>query len=552
MIRKDDVLAQLRRILDSAQINRSVVLTDFLTFVVNETLGGRSEGLKEYTIGVQALKKESDFNPQADSIVRIHAGRLRRVLKEYYYEEGKEDPIVISIPKGSYAPNFKLTSEETPFIPPIIDAIDEYQHSENNQVKKSTIAVRPLRGGFGLQGKVSITVEPFKNIGSENDLLFFAASVSEYLRTELTQFHDVRVRVNVPSEKIDQDKSPKPNPYSTDFLLTGSVQWLKGRILLWIHLVVSDTQEQVWAQTFERLMPVDSYHDFQQYVVDRVLASIMGLRGAISRYQIDCIENAHQEAGQMFPIQYWYYQHSGNFNPYIASNAKLFYNEVISRDPLNALAYAYLSQINSGELLMNPADPEKSMANGMKYAHRSLKCDSYCQEGYIALATSLLFKGSFNEAVATLEQGSRLNQRNNDYRASMGALLIYMGYYDYGKEILDSAFQQVPDLTWWHVLAFSFHSFIRERYQDAIFWANRIEMSVEQIPLIKAASFAYLDEYERGIEALDMLESDKSVEDLLSTQHLLRQFTLRPMTEKIQEGLQKLIQYKAVGVMVMG
>ena len=83
----------------------------------------------------------------------------------------------------------------------------------------------------------------------------------------------------------------------------------------------------------------------------------------------------------------------------------------------------------------------------------------------------------------------------------MGALLIYMGYYDRGKEILDSAFQQVPDLIWWHVLAFSFHSFIRERYQDAIFWANRIEMSVEQIPLIKAASFAYLDEYDRGIEA---------------------------------------------------
>src|SRR5688572_10967430 len=136
MIRKEDVLAQLRRILDSAQINRYVVLTDFLTFVVNETLAGKSEGLKEYTIGVQALKKESDFNPQVDSIVRIHAGRLRRVLKEYYYEEGKEDPIVISIPKGSYAPTFKLGSE-TPFIPPVIDATEEYHHSENNQLKKS-------------------------------------------------------------------------------------------------------------------------------------------------------------------------------------------------------------------------------------------------------------------------------------------------------------------------------------------------------------------------------------------------------------------------------
>jgi tetratricopeptide (TPR) repeat protein len=305
----------------------------------------------------------------------------------------------------------------------------------------------------------------------------------------------------------------------------------------------------VWAQTFERVMPVDNYYEFQQYVVDRVLASIMGLRGAISRYQIDRIDDAFQEPGLLFPIQYWYFQHSRSFNSHIASNAKLFYNEIISRDPSNALAYAYLSQIISGELLMTPTDPEKSLADSGNYAHKSLRCDPYCQEGHIALATSLLFKGNFTEAVATLEQGAKLNQRNSDYRASMGALLIYMGYYDRGKEILDSAFQLTPELTWWHVLAFSFHSFIKERYQDAIFWADRIEISVEQIPLITAASFAYLDEYERGIEALDMLESDKSVEDLLTTQHLSRQFTLKPLTEKIQQGLRKLLQYKSVGAM---
>jgi hypothetical protein len=42
-----------------------------------------------------------------DAIVRIHAGRLRRALKEYYYDAGKNDPIVIEIPKGSYIPVFQ-------------------------------------------------------------------------------------------------------------------------------------------------------------------------------------------------------------------------------------------------------------------------------------------------------------------------------------------------------------------------------------------------------------------------------------------------------------
>jgi len=541
MIRKEDVFSQLQRILDSAQISRSVVLTDFLSFVVKETLAGRHEGLKEYTIGVQALKKEPDFNPQVDSIVRIHAGRLRRALKEYYYEEGKEDPIIISIPKGNYAPSFKLNSEETPFIPPVVESLADSHYSES--IKKSKDVFRRLPGVFGLQGKVSITVAPFRNIGSESDVQFFAEAISEYLRTELAQYHDVKIRV----ANTTEESNNKPAFLSGDFLLGGSVQWLKGRILLWVHLIATDTNEQVWARTFERVMATDDYYDFQQHVVDRILGSIMGLRGAISRYQIERIDNSLHEPGLLYPIQYWYCQHSRNFNAHVASNAKLFYHEIISRDPSNALAYAYLSQIVSGELLMNSTDPEKSLADGTTYAHKSLRCDPYCQEGHIALATSLLFKGSFGEAVATLEQGARLNPRNSDFRASMGALLIYMGYYDRGKEILDLAFQQTQELIWWHILAFSFQSFITERYQDAIYWADRIEMSVEQIPLIKAASFAYLDEYERGIEALGMLESDKSVEDLLTTQHLSRQFTLKPLTDKIQEGLKKLLLYKSVG-----
>ena len=121
---------------------------------------------------------------------------------------------------------------------------------------------------------------------------------------------------------------------------------------------VADTHEQVWAQTFERLMPADSYYDFQQYVVDRVLASIMGLRGAISRYQIDRIENArYRNPAYFFLFSIGIISIAGISTLTSLRMRKLFYNEVITRDPSNALAYAYLSQINSGELLMNPARP---------------------------------------------------------------------------------------------------------------------------------------------------------------------------------------------------
>jgi hypothetical protein len=53
------------------------------------------------------LNKSPDFNPQLNGIVRIHANRLRKLLDEYYQNEGVNDPIVISIPKGRYIPNFE-------------------------------------------------------------------------------------------------------------------------------------------------------------------------------------------------------------------------------------------------------------------------------------------------------------------------------------------------------------------------------------------------------------------------------------------------------------
>ncbi len=98
---------QLNRILTSPVFKGSRVLSGFLEFVTNKTLAGRVHEIKEYSIGIQVLSKKMDFNPQLDSIVRIHAGRLRRALSEYYHNLGVSDPIRIDIPKGSYIPVFE-------------------------------------------------------------------------------------------------------------------------------------------------------------------------------------------------------------------------------------------------------------------------------------------------------------------------------------------------------------------------------------------------------------------------------------------------------------
>jgi len=99
------VRAQLDRILGSEVFSRSQQLRRFLSFVVEHRLTGEMHSLKESVLAHELYRKGTDFDGGADPVVRVDARRLRDKLREYY--DGRSDPVVISLPKGSYVPVFE-------------------------------------------------------------------------------------------------------------------------------------------------------------------------------------------------------------------------------------------------------------------------------------------------------------------------------------------------------------------------------------------------------------------------------------------------------------
>jgi len=97
---------QLARIIRSKTFENSDRLKKFLNYVVTETIEGREDKLKSYSIGIEVLNRNSDFDTAHDGIVRTTANRLRTALEKYYQTEGRDDPITISLPKGRYVPVF--------------------------------------------------------------------------------------------------------------------------------------------------------------------------------------------------------------------------------------------------------------------------------------------------------------------------------------------------------------------------------------------------------------------------------------------------------------
>ncbi len=99
--------AQLTRILNSQAFAKAPSLSRLLNFLVTEAANGRAEELKEYTVGAAISESGEDFDPQSNTIVRVQARRLRSKLRQYYADEGTNDPLKIEIPEGTYAPVFE-------------------------------------------------------------------------------------------------------------------------------------------------------------------------------------------------------------------------------------------------------------------------------------------------------------------------------------------------------------------------------------------------------------------------------------------------------------
>ncbi|HEY6987990.1 MAG TPA: tetratricopeptide repeat protein [Bryobacteraceae bacterium] len=102
----DEVLRQLERILADKRFAAAERTATFLRYVVEKTLAGCAAEIKEMVIATDLYGRLSNYDPKIDSMVRVEATRLRSKLTDYYREQGSRDPVAITIPKGSYVPQF--------------------------------------------------------------------------------------------------------------------------------------------------------------------------------------------------------------------------------------------------------------------------------------------------------------------------------------------------------------------------------------------------------------------------------------------------------------
>lgn len=106
IVDRERYLGQIDKLAHSHTLRKAEALCKLLRYLAEHELSQPGSTLKEYQIATEVFGRSEDFDPQADSAVRVQAGRLRLKLLDYYSHEGAADGIVVEIPPGSYSLNF--------------------------------------------------------------------------------------------------------------------------------------------------------------------------------------------------------------------------------------------------------------------------------------------------------------------------------------------------------------------------------------------------------------------------------------------------------------
>jgi hypothetical protein len=105
---EQEIRTNLKSLLSSNIFSSATRSSRFLQYVVEESLAGKEEAIKEGVLGFEVFDRVRDFDPRLDAIVRVEATKLRLRLERYYQGEGSQATVEIEIPKGTYVPRFSI------------------------------------------------------------------------------------------------------------------------------------------------------------------------------------------------------------------------------------------------------------------------------------------------------------------------------------------------------------------------------------------------------------------------------------------------------------
>ncbi|GAB5482638.1 MAG: adenylate cyclase [Parasphingorhabdus sp.] len=455
-INPDVIEQQLVRILSSSQFVATTRLNRFLRYLVEQSLAGNADALKGYTIGVDVFDRPEGFDPALDTIVRVQAGKLRSRLDLYYAHEGKDDPIRIIVPKGSYRPQFEVAFNPKPSQSAEVSETDEVQTT-----------------------RYSIAVLPFDNLSGDPNQEYLADGFTEQVINALTRFREFQV-ISRQSTFRYKDRPADPRDIGSElgvrYTVEGSVRRWEDQLRVTAQLIDAETGAHLSSEVFDRTLGAKGLFEIEEEVAAHIAAQIAEPHGVIHRrrrHQRISTEKLDAHECRLLASEYW---RSPNEESH--SRVRDLLERAVAIEPSHAGAWAMLSIVYADELRGNYNLQPEPLERALAAAERAVETDPQEVAGFHALFMVHFHRGEFVRFRAAADTAFRINPNYPDMLADLAALTAYSGDWAKAIEILDRAIQLSPSPPGWYHWILTFYHCLQGEFETALTHARRAGNSI--------------------------------------------------------------------------
>jgi adenylate cyclase len=501
----DLVREQLERILSSQEFLGSDRARRFLRYVVEETLDGRADRIKAFSVAVAAFDRDETFDPQNDPIVRIEAGRLRRVLERFYLVAGASEAIRIDIPKGAYVPTFSwlrgqesasadgdapesaasLLEDHPGSAPEVPDRRAWPMVAAGSSIAAVLLfallwvwptlppgAALPGSGARPVLPQPSIAVLPFSQSGSEQPVAHLSSGMTSELVREISRYSSIFVLGPQSTRRLGSvpDVVVIGQKTGVGFVLSGGIQHIGQRIRVGVQLNDTSTGGVVWAESYERAFAVDGVFDLQTEIARDIVRRIAQPQGAIALFDwkrtrgmapetwgaYDCVVQADELHRRVLP-------------PALAPEILDCLQRAVEQEPGYADAWVMRALVEMDSLRFTPL--ALTARGGIEEAHeaarRAVDLAPDSGRAQLALMMTLFFRGEVEQALAAGQVAARLSPHDPDILAEVGLRNIMSGDLDAGIHLVGQATELYYNEPLTSRLALAMAALRQGRYQDA-------------------------------------------------------------------------------------
>jgi TolB-like protein/cytochrome c-type biogenesis protein CcmH/NrfG len=393
----DEISRALSRIVASAGFKSSSRLCDFLGYVIKQTLEGHADRIKAVTISQDVYGRPDSIDPRSDTLVRVEAGRLRRLLDHYYLTDGRDEAIRISVPKGSYVPAFEWR-----------------------------MAVDSLAGASADDGTPSIAVLAFDNLSGDPGQEYFSDGVTENIITALCRFPWLRVVARnsafvYKSEPADVRRVAAE--LGVRYVLQGSVRKAKNQIRLTAQLIDGPTGRHLWAEHYDR--DLGDIFVLQDAVTQTVVAAMEPELARAEQRRAQTASPAELDAWNHYWRAMWH-QHRRTKED--LAEALMLYEKAIAADPNFALAHAGLSETYFFHILLGDDDDQQTNAErALEAGRKAVDLQGNSDVARIALGIALATQGDNQAAIDEFQYALTLNPNSARCYFHLASSLTFSG-----------------------------------------------------------------------------------------------------------------------------